>query len=86
MTALGWKHPGGAPILRDDVYPVWNVLWTALGNVGESVIDRYSDRNLSVPARILVHDALFTVPSDESGRVTREQRAGRSWEAVPRRC
>lgn len=36
-----------------------NDLWNTLGNVGERVGDRRSDRILSPADRVLIHDALF---------------------------
>jgi len=34
MTALGWSHGGGQPIIRTETHWIWNDLWGALGNVG----------------------------------------------------
>ena len=65
MTALGWKHQNDAPVTRTDVHPVWNDLWTTLGNIGERAMGEHrSSRVLSGPARILANEALF----EESGR------------------
>lgn len=66
MVALGWSRSDGTPAGSSEVYPVWNDLWAALGNVGDPVIGRYSDRNLSAAARVLVHDALFTEVEGDS--------------------
>lgn len=61
MTQLGWSHEGGAPISRDDVEPVYNDLWCALGNVGGVVeARRRASRRLGPEAASLVRDALFT--------------------------
>ncbi len=68
MTELGWSHRDGSPVESREVCPVWNDLWVALGNVGEPVIGRYSDRNLSAAARSLVHDALFEEVGESSAR------------------
>lgn len=59
MTALGWSHPGGAAVRRDEISPVWDDLWTALGNVGERVGTQHGDGHLSPAARALIHDTLF---------------------------
>lgn len=65
MTAIGWKHQNDAPVTRTDVHPVWNDLWTTLGNIGERAVGEHrSSRVLSGPARILANEALF----EESGR------------------
>lgn len=60
MTALGWKHQNDVPVTRADIYPIWNDLWTALGNIGERTVGECpSSRVLSGPARVLVNEALF---------------------------
>lgn len=62
MTALGWAHRDDSPVQSGEIHPIWNELWTALGNVGE-VGDlpesRNRERQLSTAARILVSNALF---------------------------
>jgi hypothetical protein len=65
LTQLGWTHQGGAAIGRDDVYPVYNDLWCALGNVGavESA-DSWRSRRLSSDAVALARDALFQQVSE----------------------
>ncbi len=61
MTELGWSHEGGPAVGRDDIYPIWNDLWAALGNVGEVAgRARSLDRRLSPEAVSLIRDALFT--------------------------
>lgn len=69
MTQLGWSRADGSPVVRDDVYPIWNYLWVALGNVGDvgaedaSAPDAGSlpfDRHLSRDAVALIRTALFT--------------------------
>lgn len=62
MTALGWTHRDDSPVQDSEVYPIWNELWTALGNVGdvaELPEGRNWDRQLSAAARVLVSNALF---------------------------
>jgi hypothetical protein len=60
LTALGWAYEDGSPISRFAVYDVWNELWDALGNIGESEGNHHSDRMLSPAARVMVNEALFT--------------------------
>ncbi|GAB2884597.1 hypothetical protein GCM10027026_40010 [Myroides odoratimimus subsp. xuanwuensis] len=64
MGLLGWVYPGGRPVIADDVSPVWNELWTKVGNVGsrpaETSGPRLVDRTLSDVALSLVRDALVT--------------------------
>ena len=59
MTALGWSHSDGTAVDGIEVYPVWNDLWTALGNSGDSAAAHFSHRKLGPSARVLIHDALF---------------------------
>jgi hypothetical protein len=60
MTALGWSASDGSVVEQRDVYPVWNDLWAALGNVGTSGMEKYPlDRRLSPEAVALARDALF---------------------------
>ncbi len=66
MTALGWAHHGGSPVRRDEIAPVWNDLWTALGNIGERAGGRHGDGRLSAAARVMIHDALFEEIDGES--------------------
>lgn len=68
MTELGWSLHDGSPVEASDVYPVWNELWDALGNVGTSVTSSVFDRALSPAARSLVADALFEVVDDGTDR------------------
>jgi hypothetical protein len=63
ITALGWTHRDDSPVQDSEVCPIWNELWTALGNVGdvaELPEGRNWDRELSTAARVLVSNALFT--------------------------
>ena len=39
MTALGWSHGGGQPIIRTETQWIWNDPWGALGNVGLPIGD-----------------------------------------------
>lgn len=65
LTQLGWSHAGGAPIGRDDIYPVYNDLWCALGNVGAAESpDSSRSRRLSSQAVALARDALFEQVSE----------------------
>ncbi|HKU11277.1 MAG TPA: hypothetical protein VJQ61_08620 [Sinomonas sp.] len=59
LSELGWVLGTGDRITSYEVYPVWNRLWAALGNVGDPDSGHYFTRMLSAPARVLVHDALF---------------------------
>jgi hypothetical protein len=62
MTTLGWARSSRSPIDQYDLHPVWNGLWSALGNVGERVeVEHYSrDRRLSPAAVAMIREALFT--------------------------
>ncbi len=66
MTALGWSHRGGTAVRRDEIAPVWNDLWTALGNVGARAGKQHGDGHLSAAARAMIHDALFEEIDGES--------------------
>jgi hypothetical protein len=60
MSEAGWSQRSGGLVDDSDIYPVWNDLWNALGNVGEPEADaRRRDRALTRAARAMVHDALF---------------------------
>jgi len=60
MSEAGWAQQSGGPVDDRDIYPVWNDLWNALGNIGEPDPDALrEDRTLTTAARTLVHDALF---------------------------
>ena len=67
LTELGWQTPDGSPVRTSDVYPVWNELWTAIGNVGPSAGSHRHSRVLSVAAKHLVSDALFETSDGASG-------------------
>ncbi|WP_092918267.1 hypothetical protein [Agrococcus baldri] len=66
MAELGWRVDDGSSVERRDVYPVWNQLWDALGNVGAPVTRSVMDRALSPAARALVADALFKIVENEA--------------------
>jgi hypothetical protein len=68
MSELGWLRSGGGSVSVGDVYPVWNDLWAAVGNVGtpQPRATRH-ERALSEDAVALIRDALFTeVPVTDS--------------------
>lgn len=60
VGTLGWSRPDGQPISGTDIYPMWNELWAALGNVGEHQGGSLFDRKLSDAARRLINESLFT--------------------------
>ncbi|TSD65647.1 hypothetical protein [Aeromicrobium piscarium] len=59
LTALGWAHAGGRPVLASDVIAVRNTLWDCVGNVGPWAGTRW-ERRLSQDAVSLIRDALVT--------------------------
>lgn len=69
LTAHGWRQENGDSVSEREVYPVWNDLWTALGNVGtpepSNRLREPFARELSEGARALVRDALFHVVREE---------------------
>lgn len=61
MTHLGFAHPDGAPVAAPDVWPVWNMLWARLGNVGPAQASRPSGRRLSPAAVSLIKGVAMVV-------------------------
>lgn len=43
----------------DELWPIYNGLWTLLGNVGPRELEPRRNRRLSDAARVMVRDALF---------------------------
>jgi hypothetical protein len=67
MTELGWSHSTGEQVDAGDVYPVWNDLRSALGNVGPSAGSRRPlVRRPSPDAVALIRDALFVEVEGET--------------------
>lgn len=59
MAEAGWKDRDGVAATADELWPIYNSLWTLLGNVGPRDAEGRRDRTLSDPARAMVRDALF---------------------------
>jgi hypothetical protein len=72
LTDLGWRFRDDAAVSPWEVWPIWNDLWTVLGNVSERVeaaaeADEHPSRGrqLSRAARELIRDALFASADHE---------------------
>lgn len=64
MGLLGWRLPDG-PVTESNIWPVYNDLWHALGNVGPLLPQRIHDRIPGPAAISLIRDALLhQVPLD----------------------
>lgn len=61
MAEAGWKDRDGVAATADDLWPIYNGLWTQLGNIGPREADSRHNRRLSHAARAMVRDALFLV-------------------------
>jgi len=59
MAEAGWNDQDGVAATDDELWPIYNSLWTLLGNVGRRELDSRRDRRLTGPARAMVRDALF---------------------------
>ena len=59
MAEAGWKDRDGVAATADELWPIYNNLWTQLGNVGPQEVERRRNRRLSDAARAMVRDALF---------------------------
>ncbi|MGH3459133.1 hypothetical protein [Aeromicrobium sp.] len=59
MAEAGWKDREGVAATADELWPIYNSLWTLLGNVGPREAEPRHNRRASDPARAMVRDALF---------------------------
>ena len=59
MAEAGWKDRDGVAATADELWPIYNSLWTLLGNIGPRELESRRNRRLSDPARAMVRDALF---------------------------
>lgn len=59
MAEAGWKDRDGIAAAADELWPIYNSLWTQLGNVGAREVTSRRGRQLSDSARAMVRDALF---------------------------
>lgn len=59
MADAGWKDRDGVAATADELWPIYNSLWTLLGNVGAQEIESRRNRRLSDAARAMARDALF---------------------------
>ncbi|WP_179873340.1 hypothetical protein [Microcella indica] len=66
MNEMAWGHSDGSPIVRWDVFDVWNPLWWAIGAVGprDAATEESAWKRIPTPAaRALVRDVLFPDPA-----------------------
>lgn len=61
IADAGWKDRDGMAATADELWPIYNSLWTQLGNIGPRELERRCNRRLSDAARAMVRDALFFV-------------------------
>lgn len=61
MAAAGWKDRDGTAATARDLWPIYNELWSKVGNVGPRGRESHGTRRISDAARALVRDALFLV-------------------------
>lgn len=59
MAEAGWKDRDGVAATADELWPIYNSLWTLLGNVGPRELEPHGNRRVSDAARAMVRDALF---------------------------
>lgn len=59
MAEAGWKDRQGVAATADELWPIYNGLWTLLGNVGPRELEPRRNRRFSDAARVMVRDALF---------------------------
>ncbi len=61
MAEAGWRDRDGIAATADELWPIYNSLWTLLGNVGPREPEPRRNRRPSASARAMVRDALFLV-------------------------
>lgn len=66
MAEAGWKDRDGTAATADELWPIYNTLWTQLGNIGPREREPHGNRRLSAPARALVRDALFLTTAPDT--------------------
>lgn len=59
MAEAGWKDRDGVAATAEELWPIYNSLWTLLGNVGPREVEPRRNRRPSKAARAMVRDALF---------------------------
>jgi hypothetical protein len=62
MNEMAWGHSDGSPIVRWDVFDVWNPLWWAIGALGprDAATEESTWERVPTPAaRALVRDVFF---------------------------
>lgn len=61
MAEAGWKDREGVAATARELWPIYNELWTQVGNIGPREWRPHGRRRVSDAARALVRDALFLV-------------------------
>ncbi len=61
MAEAGWKDRDGVSATAEELWPIYNAVWTQVGNVGPRVREPRSNRRVSDAASALIRDALFPV-------------------------
>lgn len=59
MAEAGWKDRDGVAVTGDELWPIYDGLWTVLGNVGPREREPYGNQRVSDAARSMVREALF---------------------------
>ena len=59
MAEAGWKDRDGLSATTRELWPIYNSLWTLVGNVGPRDAESRRDRTPSDAARAMIRDALF---------------------------
>lgn len=59
MAEAGWKDRDGLAAIADELWPIYNRIWTLVGNVGPREREPYGNRRVSDAARAMVREALF---------------------------
>lgn len=67
MAEAGWKDRDGIAATAHELWPIYNGLWTLLGNVGPRDAEGRRDRTLSDAARAMIREALFLEAAPDVG-------------------
>ncbi len=59
MAEAGWKDRDGVAATADELWPIYNSLWTLLGNISPREIEPRRNRRISDAATTMIRDALF---------------------------
>lgn len=59
MAEAGWKDRDGVAATADELWPIYNSLWTLLGNIGPREMEPRRNRRISDAAMTMVRDALL---------------------------